>query len=95
MLEDLSTTHEMCDMYICVWGMPGKYLVGRNHIGTEISMSVLQPMKKLNFGRLATRKYHCVVSTVHATIPTKTQSFIGLLHWFAFRVVGLSVAHYG
>ena len=51
MLEDSSTKSEMCDMYICVRGIHGKTLVGRNHIGTEISTSVLQPMKKLDFGR--------------------------------------------
>ena len=50
-LEDSSEKSEMCDMYICERGMRGKTLVGRNHIGTELSTSASQPMKKLDFGR--------------------------------------------
>ena len=42
MLEDSSTKCEMHDMYICVSGMHGKTLVGIDHIGTEILMSVSQ-----------------------------------------------------
>ena len=39
-LEDSSKNFEMCDMYICVRGMCGKTLVGRDHIGTKISMTL-------------------------------------------------------
>ena len=41
-LEDSPTKCEMHDIYIyvCVKGICGKTLVGRNHIGTEILMSV-------------------------------------------------------
>ena len=49
--EDSSTKYEMHVMYACVRDVCGNILVGRNHVGTEISMSVLQPMKKLDFGR--------------------------------------------
>ena len=44
-LEDSSTKCEMCDMHICVRGMHGKTLVGRDHMGTEILMTPSQPMK--------------------------------------------------
>ena len=43
-------------MYIHVRGMCGKTLVGRDHTGTEILMSVSQPMKRLNFGRGANQR---------------------------------------
>ena len=51
MLEDSPTKCEICDLFICVRGMHVKNLVGRDHIGTEISISPSQPMKKLDVGR--------------------------------------------
>ena len=52
-------------------------LVGRNHIGTELLTSELQPMKKLNFGRLANQKNCCVACAVHATIPSNLRVSLG------------------
>ena len=49
MLEDSSTKCETCDIYICVRGACGENLVGRTQVGTKISMTLFQPMKKLNF----------------------------------------------
>ena len=44
--------NERCVTYqYTVSGMCGRNLVGRNHIGTELSMSASQPMKKHDFGR--------------------------------------------
>ena len=40
-----------CMACICGRDVRGENLVGRNHIETEILMSVLQPMKNLNCGR--------------------------------------------
>ena len=39
MLEDSPTKCEMCDIYICLRIACGEMLVGRNHIGNEISTS--------------------------------------------------------
>ena len=56
-LEDSPTKCEMCDIFICVRGMCGRNLVGRNIIGTELLMSVLQAMKKLNLADEPIRKF--------------------------------------
>ena len=53
MLENSFTKCEIHDMYICVRGAHVKTLVGRDHIGTEILMSVLQPMRKLDYWKMS------------------------------------------
>ena len=53
MLEDSSTEYEMGDIYICVRGTRGDILAGINCVGTEIIMTLSQPMKKLFFGNRA------------------------------------------
>ena len=46
----------MHHIYMCVRGMCGETLVGRNLKGTEILMSMSLPMKKLDFGKQANQK---------------------------------------
>ena len=79
MLEESPIECEIRDIFICVRGMRGRNLVGRNHIGTELLMSASQPLRKSSIleDQQAIRSFHCVVCAVWTTIPTKTQRFIG------------------
>ena len=76
MLEDSSTKCEMRDMYICVRGMHGETLAGRDLIGMEISTISSQPMKNLILGNEPIRKVCCVMCAVGATMASKPQKFV-------------------
>ena len=77
-------------MYICVRGMHGKNLIGRDYIGTEILMTSPQPMRKLGFGKLPNQKLLFYYVCCRSYNGKQTPEICWVTARGYIRVVGLS-----
>ena len=73
----LPQNYEICDMYICLRGMCGENLIGRDHKGMELLTMLSQPMRKLDSGNSANQNICHVLCAVGAMTASKPQNFIG------------------
>ena len=64
-------------MYICVRGMHGENVVGRDHIGTDIDDIVSTNEKAWFLENEPIRKFCCVMCAVGATMASKPRILFG------------------